>query len=141
MKKTDSISPFEKGEKQTLLPRHCVTVRLPAIIVRRTDTPRPDKPRPTTTIPASDDERKKKKTGAGHDLGEGDELGVRIEVGVRVQDEETQGETQTPHGVWVSPAPERESEREKKNKNVVGESTKQQKERGDTDIKQTRGGS
>ena len=50
----------------------------------------------------------------------------------------TQGETQTPKGVWVSPAPERE--RERKRENVVGEQTKQpEKERGQTNILADRG--
>ena len=82
--------------------------------------------------------KKKKKTGAGHDLAKGAEQEVRIEVGVRVRDEETQGEPQTPKGVWGSPAPERKRKREK---NDVGEQPKQpEKEKeGTTNTKRTRG--
>ena len=80
----------------------------------------------------------KKNTGrAGLDLVKGAEHDVRVELGVRVQDEEALGETQTPNGVWVSPAPEKEKSREK---NVGGEHTKQQKkERGDTNINAKQG--
>ena len=57
---------------------------------------------------------------------------------MRVHDEETQGESQTPKGVWVSPAPER---KRKRGKNGVGEHPKQpEKEKeGTTDIVANRG--
>ena len=65
---------------------------------------------------AGRNERKRKKTGAGGDLGVGEGGDVRIGVGDRVQLEETQetqGEPQTPRrGVWVSPAPERKRREE-----------------------------
>ena len=66
------------------------------------------------------------------------EQGVRIEEGDRGQDEETQGETQTRNGFgFPQHLREREKEREK---NVVGDQTKQQKkERGDTNIKANKG--
>ena len=57
--------------------------------------------------------RKKKKLELEPDLAKGAEQDERVEVGELVQDEETQGESQTLKGVWVSPAPEREREREK----------------------------
>ena len=194
MKKTDSISPFEKGETQTLEPRQCVTVRLPAEIVphplpglsftafcrkgvggvrptqhamtacgspvltltpkktiviatlqgwEMSSLPTPSrkrciihqsnackKARPDTQTDRQTDRQKgqreqhqtkhprerrreKKNTRRGGNLGEGEEQGVRVELGVRGHEEETLGEPQTPHGVWVSPAPERERERER----------------------------
>ena len=57
--------------------------------------------------------KKKKKQVRERCLGVYAEHEVRVEGGVLGQEEETQGETQTPNGVWVSPAPEREKDREK----------------------------
>ena len=54
---------------------------------------------------------KRKNTRRGGDLGEGEGDEVRVEHVVRGQDEETQGESQTPKGVWVSPAPEKEKKK------------------------------
>ena len=83
---------------------------------------------------------KKKNTRRGGNLGEGEEQGVRVELVVRGHEEETQGEPQTPHGVWVSQRlREREREREEREKNVVGKHTKQKKERVDTNIKANKG--
>ena len=73
---------------------------------RNTDRPKPH-PQRNQTAPGpepskhpngktSDGDERKKKTGAGRNLDEGEGHGVRVEVGVLVQDEETQGEPQTP---------------------------------------------
>ena len=62
-----------------------------------------------------------KKTGAGGDLGEVANEGVRVEGDGRVQDEERLGETQTTHGLCVSPAPG-----EKKKKRHATTATKKQ---------------
>ena len=90
--------------------------------------------KPTTHTTQKDKKEKKKRerrktknTGAGQSLGEGADVEVRVEVGVRGHEADTLGETQTPNGVWVSPAPEKEKERKK---NVVGEQTKQTKKEG-----------
>ena len=102
--------------------------------------PTTKKTNPTTPIqeqPNRKDERRRKRkkiknTGAGQSLGVGAELGVRVELVERVQEEESQGETQTPNGVWVSPAPERK----RKRKNVADEPTKQTKRERERDNKQ-----
>ena len=86
--------------------RHAQRTRQP----RRTERPTQTDHNPTRTT----SEKNKKKTRRGGDLGVEVELGVRVEDGVRVQGEETQGEPQTPKGVWVSPAPEREKERKRR---------------------------
>ena len=96
----------------------CACRNLPTLKQPANPTPH-GKPRPTTTIPAIDDDGKKK-TKRGGNFGEGEELGVRIEVVVLGHDEETQGEPQTPEkGFGVS--------------HVVDEPTKQ------TDIERERG--
>ena len=51
----------------------------------------------------------------------------------------TQGETQTPNGVWVSPAPERERERKKKKRRRRTYQTAKERERGHQTPKRTRG--
>ena len=131
--------PLREGGKQTLIPRQCVTVRLPvemcppppswtvlysvpcltipkghlACTGRQTD--RQTRQREPQPKKHPRERRNKKNTGrAGLDLVKGAEHDVRVELGVRVHDEETLEETQTPNGVWVSPAPERERERAKK---------------------------
>ena len=96
---------------------------------------RPNKLRPTTTKPANDDDGKKKQV-RGHNLGVVAELGARIQEGDRGHDEETQGESQTPKGVWVSPAPERKKKRD----NGAVENTQRKREReGTTNILAYRG--
>ena len=60
--------------------------------------------------------KKKKKQVREPDLVKGAEHEERVVIAEHVQDEESQGETQTPNGAWVSPAPERERERERKRK-------------------------
>ena len=90
--------------------------------------PTPTEPGRANTEPGtSDDDEKKKKTGAGQCLGVGEEEDVRIEGGERVQVEETQGEPQTKK-VWASPAPERERERTRTRTHGVDEQTIQEKE-------------
>ena len=70
--------------------------------------------------------KKKKKQERERNLGEDVEQDVRVELVVRGHVGETQGESQTPKGVWVSPAPERE----KKRKNGADEHTEHKKKRG-----------
>ena len=70
--------------------------------------------------------KKKHRSGCGT-YGEDGEQGVRIELVVRGHVGETQGESQTPKGVWVSPAPEKEKKRE----NGADEHTEHKRRRGD----------
>ena len=178
MKKTDSISPFEKGEKTNTSTLPCVTVRLPLVIVphplpglsftafgrkgvggcetglarwtacgppvltrapkhdhnnrkgvrndrsstptcgktvhytscmqrkkatHQPNTPNPDRdqtnqdqpPPNQRTTTTTTTKKQKKKQEREPDLAKGAEHEVRVELVVRVQDEETQGETQT----------------------------------------------
>ena len=83
------------------------------------NTTHPEQPENSQTG-KTNDAAEKKTAGVGRGLGEGENEDERVEfvTVVRVQDEESQGETQTPNGAWVSPAPEREKDREN---NVAGE--------------------
>ena len=107
-----------------------------ACTCRQTDKQTDKTARPTPkNDPRERRRKKKKKTRRGGDLGESEEQGVRVEHVVRVQDEESQGETQTPNGVWVSPAPERK----RKTSPSKQPNKQRERERGDTNKISDRG--
>ena len=86
---------------------------------------------PATKPTATQHKRRRKKSGAGGDLGEVEEEGVRVVVDERGQDEETLGETQTTKG-FAFPQHLRKKNKEKDKRRR--RTTQQQKERGQTII-------
>ena len=129
----------QEGGDDCLPPSKKLCIRRLTCNAEKTHTTETKK-RPTTTKnQTTRATRKKKKQEREGDLDVGAEQGVRIEDEERGHEEATLGEPQTPQGVWVSPAPEREREK-KREKNVVGEHTKQRKkERGDPNINANKG--
>ena len=82
---------------------------------------------------------RKKKQVREPDLGVGAQLGVRVGVGDRGQDEETQGESQTPKGVWVSPAPEKERKKRTTPTTIPNTKEREREREGTTNIWAYRG--
>ena len=82
----------------------------------------------------------KQNTRRGGDLGEGEGDEVQVEHVVRGQDEETQGGSQTPKGVWVSPAPEKERKKKTTPATIQTQEREREREReGTTNIWAYRG--
>ena len=102
-KKTLTNLQNKKREKRTAFPLSSMSraVRFCHVSLHACTTPEQKqlKGPPATKPTATQHELRRKKSGAGGDLGEIEEEGVRVVVDERGQDEETLGETQTTQGL------------------------------------------